>query len=142
MTKSRNQKLFTIGCRCGRLCNRIIMFANVIALAEEQGHRVINYTFHTYADFFENTRQNFRCEYPVPKRKHWLDVFPGVGALIRKTRIFYHLTRYFSLFNARVQLFGKKVVTLRQLPARRVTLMDGPEMQEKIGPARLIFVYG
>lgn len=142
MTKPRKQKLFTVGCRCGRLGNRIIMFANVIALAEEHGDRVINYTFHTYAEFFEATRHNFRCEYPVPKRKHWLDVLPRVGALIHKSRICYHLTRYFSVLNFHVPLFGKKVVTLRQLPDRRVTLMDGPEMQAKIDPARIIFVHG
>ena len=43
---AQNQKLFTIGLRCGRLANRLILFANFIALAEEQGHRVINFTFH------------------------------------------------------------------------------------------------
>jgi hypothetical protein len=142
MTKPRNQRLFTIGQRCGRLCNRIIMFANVIALAEEQGDRVVNYTFHTYSDLFEDTRANFHCAYPVPRRKSWLDRIPGLGAAIHKTRIFYHLTRYFSLFNARVPLFGRRVATLRQLPDRRVTLMNGPELQEKINAARLIFVYG
>src|SRR5882672_9064586 len=99
MTTPKNQKLFTIASRSGRLANRLITFANLIALAEEQGHRVVNFTFHSYSDLFEATRQNLRCEYPAPKRRHWLDVIPGVGAAIRRTRIFYHVTRYAGRLN-------------------------------------------
>jgi hypothetical protein len=142
MMPSKNQKLFTLGRRCGRLANRLIIFANLIALAEEQGHRVINYTFHSYADLFEQTRDNLYCEYPAPKQKHWLDRIPGVGAVIRKTRIFYHLTRYACLLNERLPIFGKVVVTLRQLPDRRITALDDPEIQEKIRTARIVLVYG
>jgi len=54
----QKQKLFTIGLRCGRLANRLILFANFVGLAEEQGHRLINFTFHSYSEFFEGTRGN------------------------------------------------------------------------------------
>jgi len=137
----KNQKLFTIGLRCGRLANRTILFANLIALAEESGHRVINYTYHSYAGLFESTHENVHCAYPVPKRKSWLDRIPVAGAAIRKTRILYHLTRYTGLINERLPIFGKSVVTLRQLPDRHITLLDGPEVQEKIRLAKLVFVY-
>jgi glycosyl transferase family 11 len=139
---TKNQKLFTLGRRCGRLANRLIIFANLIALAEEQGHRVINFTFHSYSELFEETRENLYCEYPAPKRKHWLDTIPGVGMAIRKTRIFYHLTRYACLLNERLPVFGGRVVTLRQLPERRITPLDAPEVQEKIRDARIVLVYG
>jgi hypothetical protein len=142
MTPPSNQKLFTIGCRCGRLVNRLVLFAHAIALAEEQGHRVVNFTFHSYCDLFEATRQNLCCEYPAPKRKSWLDRIPGVGAVIRKTRIFYHLTRYASVLNEWLPVFGKTVVTLRELKGQKITLLDGPECQEKIRPAKIVFVYG
>ena len=49
MTPPKKPKLFTIGLRCGRLANRMILFANFVALAEEQGHRLINFTFHMMA---------------------------------------------------------------------------------------------
>jgi hypothetical protein len=142
MPSAQHRKLFTIGRRCGRLANRLILFANFIALAEEQGHRVINFTFHTYAGLFEATRGNLSCAYPVPKRKSWLDVIPGVGAAIRKTRIFYHCTRYASVLNQRFPIFGGTVVTLRELEGQFITRLDGPEVQEKIRPAKIVFVYG
>jgi hypothetical protein len=142
MPPSKNQKLFTIGLRCGRLANRLIIFANFIALAEEQGHRVINYTFHSYSDLFEATRANLSCAYPVPKRKSWLDIIPGAGAAIRKTRIFYHLTRYAGVLNQHFPIFGKTVVTLCEWEGQPVTLLEGPEVREKIRPAKVIFVYG
>jgi Glycosyl transferase family 11 len=142
MMPSKNQKLFTLGRRCGRLANRLIIFANLIALAEEQGHRVINYTFHSYSDLFEATRENVHCAYPVPKQKGWCDRIPGVGAVIRKTRIFYHLTRYACLLNERLPIFGNAFVTLRQLPDRHTTLLDGPEVQGKIADAGIVLVYG
>jgi Glycosyl transferase family 11 len=141
MTPPKHQKLFTIGRRCGRLANRLIIFANFIALAEDQGHRVVNYTFHSYSDLFEATRENIHCAYPVPKRKSWLDRIPGVGAAIRKTRIFYHFTRYASVLNERLPIFGKAVVTLRESEGQFITHLDSPEIQEKIRPAKIVFVY-
>lgn len=141
MTPPQNQKLFTIGRRCGRLANRLIIFANVIALAEEQGHRVVNYTFHSYSDLFAATRENLHCAYPAPKRKSWLDRIPGVGAAIRKTRLFYHFTRYASVLNERWPLFGRKVFTLRETKGQAVTYLDSPEVQAQIRPAKIVLVY-
>jgi hypothetical protein len=141
MTPKKNQKLFTIGRRCGRLANRLMIFANVIALAEEQGARVINYTFHSYSDLFEATRKNVHCAYPVPARKSWLDKISWAGAVIRKTRILYHLTRYASVLNERFPIFGRTVVTLRETEGQFITHLDSPEVQEQIRPAKIVLVY-
>jgi len=138
----QKQKLFTIGLRCGRLANRLILFANFVGLAEEQGHRLINFTFHSYSEFFEGTRGNIYCRYPRPKRRSWLELVPGVAAFLRKTRIPYHLTRATSALNERYPVFGAAAVTLHELPGQHVTLLDGPEYQEKIRLARIVFVYG
>src|SRR5690242_16760361 len=86
---SQQQKLFIICGRCGRMANRTVLFANFIALAEEQGHRVMNPTFHSYAALFETTRRDIYCEYPVPARRSWLDVVPGMAGAIRGTRLFF-----------------------------------------------------
>src|SRR6267154_3408452 len=142
MTPPKKPKLFTIGLRCGRLANRTILFANFIALAEEQGHKLINFTFHSYSEFFEGTRENIYCRYPRPKRKNWMDVVPGVAAFLRKTRIPYHLTRATAALNERFPIFGNAAITLHELPGQKITLLDGPEYQEKICPAKIIFVYG
>ena len=68
-TRSEKGKLFVISGRCGRMANRIILFANFIALAEEQGHRVANPTFHSYAKWFETTRNDIYCQYPRATRR-------------------------------------------------------------------------
>jgi hypothetical protein len=120
----------------------MILFANFVALAEEQGHRLINFTFHTYAELFEGTRENIYCCYPRPKRRSGMDIVPGVAAFLRKTRIPYHLTRAAAALNERFPVFGNAVQTLHELPGTKITLLDGPEYQEKIRPAKIVFVYG
>ena len=80
-----DQKLFIISGRCGRLANRTVLFANFIALAEEQGHRVMNPTFHSYATLFQTMRQDIYCQYPSAARRSWLDAMPGVAWADRKS---------------------------------------------------------
>jgi hypothetical protein len=138
----REHKLFVISGRCGRLGNRLILFANFIALAEERGHRVINPTFHSYAGFFAATREDIYCRYPPATRRSWLDIVPGVGGAIRDTRIFFHAARTAGLLNERYPIFGKRIFTLRQSPTETITALDGPEVQDKIRDARIIFVNG
>ena len=58
-------KLLIVGLRCGRLGNRIVLFANLIAYAAEHGYRLINFAFHSYASFFETTRRDIYCRYPI-----------------------------------------------------------------------------
>jgi len=138
--RSGDGKLLAVGLRCGRLGNRLALFANLIAFAEEYGHRVINVTFHSYAALFEGTRRDVFCRYPAASGPSWLDVIPGVGDIIRKTRIFYHLTRGLSVLNEKLPLFGKRVVTLKE--SGRIVLLETPEVQAQIEGAKVVFVYG
>lgn len=137
----RRQKLFVMGLRCGRLANRLIIFATFIAVAEEYGHRLVNVTFHSYSDLFETIRRDIYCRYPPPRRRSWLNMIPGIGAAIRKTRIFYHLIRSATVLNERFQIFGDKAITLRGIKGRRVTSVTDPEIQETIRNAKVVFVY-
>jgi hypothetical protein len=140
---SQDGKLIFVGLRCGRLANRLALFANLIAFAEEHGHRLINFTFHSYAGLFEATRRDVFCRYPAATGPSWLDVFPGVGSAIRKTRIFYHAVRGLSVLNQKLPVFGNKVVTLREGPGHQlVILLETPEIQARIADARVVFVYG
>jgi hypothetical protein len=133
-------KLFVIALRCGRLANRLTLFANFIALAEEQGDRVINVTFHSYADLFETTRRDIYCRYPVAKQRSWWDVIPPVAGAIRKTRAFYHATRAVGRLNERFPVLGRAAVTVRERPEYEA--LEGPEFQGRIKDARVVFVYG
>lgn len=135
-------KLFVIGFRCGRLANRLILFANFVALAEEQGHRLINFSFHSYSELFRGTRSNIYCRYPISRRRSWLDVVPGIASALRKTRLLHQLTYLASQLYERFPFGGRLVITLRELPGQSVTILDGPACQETIGVAKVVFVRG
>jgi hypothetical protein len=134
-------KLFLIALRAGRLANRLVLFANVIALAEEQHHRLINFTFHSYAKVFETTRRDVYCQYPVRQRRSLFDVVPGLAGAIRGTRIFYRATRTACVLNERFPICGKKVMRLPAIGAPKMTFLDDPEVQTRIAEARVVFVY-
>lgn len=138
----RDRKLFLIACRSGRLANRLVLFANFIALAEEQGDHVVNVAFHSYAGLFETTRRDIFCQYPVAAQRSWLDVMPGAAGFVRGTRIFFRAVRLASLINERVPIFGPGTVTIQQLEQRKATPLDGLEIQAKIRDATLVFVDG
>ncbi len=135
-------KRLIVGLRCGRLGNRLFLFANLIALAEEHGYRLINVTFHSYAHLFETTRRDIYCRYPIPNRRSLLDAVPGVAGAIRKTRIFYHFVRTASRLNERFPIFGPRVVTMRERAGQGVIRLDGSEFQDQIRHANIIFLYG
>src|SRR2546426_3603448 len=136
-------KLIFIALRCGRLGNRLLLFANFTALAEEQGHRLFNFTFHSYAHLFETTSQDIYCQYPTQKRRSLFEVIPGPAAAIRKTRIFYHAVRTASRLHERFPIFGSSVVTLRESPRPDLIAgLDGLEVQDQIREAKVVFVYG
>ena len=135
-------KLLIVGLRCGRLGNRLALFANLIAFAEEHGHHLINFTFHSYAALFEATRRDVFCRYPAAGGPSWLDMIPGVADAIRKTRVFYHIVRGISVVNEKFPVFGRKAVTLREGRGQLSILLESPEMQARLAEARVVFVYG
>jgi hypothetical protein len=140
--ESDGGKLLIVGLRCGRLGNRIVLFANLIAYAAEHGYRLINFAFHSYATFFETTRRDVYCRYPITTNQSWLDMIPGVASAIRKTRIFYHVVRGISVLNEKWPVSGKRVVTLRERPGQLIILLETPEVRAQIEEAKVVFVYG
>ncbi len=135
------QKSIHIALRCGRLGNRLVLFANFIAFCEEHGHHLSNVTFHSYAGLFETTSHDIYCRYPVPGRRSVFDGLPGAATCIRKTRIFYQLLRTASRLNEKFRPFGRRIVTLREFKDRPVTWLDDPLIQNQIGPARIVLAY-
>lgn len=138
----KDGKLIVISLRSGRLANRLMLFAQFIALAEEQGHHIINFAFHTYAHLFETTRRDIYCRYPAAQRRSWLDVVPGVADVLRKSRICYQMVCYGSIWNEHLPIFGRQVVTLREKPGAKIVPLDGPEIQTRIRNARIVFAHG
>lgn len=138
---SRPQQLY-IALRCGRLANRMVLFANLIALAEEHGCRLVNFTFHTYADLFTATRRDFYCQFPPAARRSFWDLIPPLGRLLRRLRLPYQLVRNASRLNERFALFGKHVVTIREVPGQEITRLDDPGLLSRLRGARTVFFYG
>jgi hypothetical protein len=134
-------KLFIIAGRCGRLANRLVLFANFIAFAEEEGHRVANVTFHSYAELFVATRRDIYCRYPAARRGSWLDVIPGVAGAIRWTRLFAHGVRMVGQINERLPILGSGAITFRQGPSGYVSL-EGPEVRARVRDAKRVFIFG
>jgi hypothetical protein len=135
-------KRLYIALRCGRLANRMVLFANLIAFAEEHGCRLVNFTFHTYADLFTTTRKDFYCQFPPATRRSFWDLIPPLGRLLRRLRLPYQLVRNASRLSERFGLFGKRVVTIREFPGQDITRLDDPELLSRLRGARTAFFYG
>ena len=135
-------KVLVIARRMGRLANRLVLYATFAAFAEEHGYRLTNVSFHSYAEWFEATRRNIYCRYPVPGRRSWFDVLPGLNPLVRHTRALYHLTRCASGVVERVPVFRPRVVTWRDDPQTGITWLDDDAACEFLRPARVVFVNG
>jgi hypothetical protein len=142
LEKPAGQKLFVLGLRTGRLANRLVLFASFIAFAKEHGHRVLNFTFHSYAHLFETTRVDIGCRYPVPGQRSWVDAVPGFSPLLRKTRILYHAARATSVLQSRWHILGKSAVTIFPAGPGRATELESPEMQAQFRDAQTVFAYG
>ena len=134
-------KILVVGFRTGRLGNRLVLFANVIAFAAEHGYRVVNVAFHSYAQLFENTRRDIYCRYPPARRRSVFDVIPGAAPALRKSRIFYQIIRCASVWNYHWPVLGKRVFTLREISPSTI-LLDSPEVQSRMADARIVFIHG
>ena len=131
-----------VALRCGRLANRMVLFANLIAFAAENNGRLVNFTFHTYAEVFETTRRDFYCQFPTAARRSLWDAIPPLGRLLRRLRLPYQLVRMAARLNGRFTPFGKRVITQREIPGREMTPLDDPEILAGLREARTIFFYG
>jgi hypothetical protein len=137
--KANPPKLY-IAMRCGRLANRLVIFTNLAAFAEEYGCRLDNFTFHTYAEHFENLRQNFYCRYPLPRRRSVCDVIAPLGWALRQTRLCYHVVRYSARWNERFGLFGKFAATVTD--KRSTVQLEGDEIMGQAAQSRVLLFYG
>ena len=91
MPRFTQRKWLVVALRTGRLANRIVLFANVIAFAEEHGCKVLNPAFQTYAALFESTRDTLLCPYPPPAPRRPSRGRNAVYGTLRFTRLLYHM---------------------------------------------------
>jgi len=140
---AQSPKRFIISRRCGQLANRLVLFANIIALAEETGGRMNNVTFHSYAEHFKTTRRDIYCRYPVPQRRSLFDLIPGAAWFIRKTRIFFHLVRAAASAQRKHRIFGSRAITLKEeLGQTEVISLETAAFHAQINQAKTVFICG
>lgn len=56
--------MIIIARKFGQLGNRLFLFAQFIAWAEEHKIRIVNPSFYEYAEYFQKTKDDFFCRYP------------------------------------------------------------------------------
>lgn len=72
--------MIIIARKYGQLCNRLLLFANFIAFAEENNVTVANIAFDEYAPYFKMTSQDLLCRYP--KASHPLKYYSKIHKFI------------------------------------------------------------
>jgi len=139
----QKQKKVIIVDRCGQLANRLVLFANFAALAEEYSCSILNCSFHSYAESFKTTRKDIYCRYPASTEKSLWDSIPGAPRAIRGTRIFYQAIRAASKLQERWSLAGKSIVTIRaKALIYPVVSLEGQDIADAINGGNIIFANG
>jgi hypothetical protein len=125
--------LLVISDKRGRLGNRLVTFAHLIAFAIDKGYNIVNASFCEYADWFENTKKDPFCRYPMKSC-----VFRS-NKIIRE--IFYNAISCASL--EVVKRFESKYITtiILQNDSARLDL-GSPHFLSLIAGKKIIFLRG
>lgn len=121
----------------GQLGNRLVVFANFIAAAQEHGFRVANPSFHAYARYFEGTRADLLCRFPL--RRSVLAATPA--ACQRIDRLAFQLQRYARKFRHRTRCWPPGVRVCDIGWYERCNL-DAPEFLAEARRPGLLFAKG
>jgi hypothetical protein len=73
-----------------------VLFANIIAWAEEHSFSVSNYTFQSYANFFRSTRHTSSCSYPKRKKPIFFQFLKPLILFTNYFRLQYQVVYFFS----------------------------------------------
>jgi hypothetical protein len=92
--------------RCGRLANRLVLFANIAAWAEEHSVRVTNYTFQGFSHLFTGTNGTMDCSYPF-EGKPAGRLTRLIKRRLNAIRLQYQLTYLFSKILLRIKITRK-----------------------------------
>jgi len=100
-------KKIIIAKRCGRLANRLVLFANVIAFAEEYSFRVINFTFQGFAHFFTGTFDTIKCAFPREGKETCGTLVKLIRSTINGVRLQHQSIYFFSKILIKCELLRR-----------------------------------
>ncbi len=127
--------------RCGRLANRMVLFANIAAWAEEHSLRVTNYTFQGFAHFFIGTNGTMDCSFPAAGKpagrltkliKHRLNAI----------RLQYQLTYLFSKILRRIKFLRKFYPILSDNDFKSTKSLTDLDVLQSIKEKNTVFLSG
>ncbi|HEV2763444.1 MAG TPA: hypothetical protein VGV38_10750, partial [Pyrinomonadaceae bacterium] len=125
--------MLIIASKPGQLGNRLLLFAQFVAIASERGLTVSNPSFEEFADFFETTAGDLLCRFPARRSP-----LPR-GPLAR--RLFYQLSYHAArlLVRCRVRRGPMRAVQIEW--EERVDIA-GEEFLAALRPRQLVFMQG
>src|ERR671914_2457428 len=135
-------KWLVVALRTGQLANRIILFANVIAFAEEHGYRVLNPAFQTYAALFESTRDTLLCPYPPPPPRRLSRGRDAVYGTLRFTRLLYHIAFRLTRLVNKVPRLAPWICGIESPVGPRGVDLTAPPIYEQIRETRIALLRG
>lgn len=132
MEENKQRKKLIIGKKSGRLGNRLMLFAHIIAFAKENDFKVFNFAFFEYARYFESTRDDIFCRYPIKTL-----AIPSLKIRILLYRIFQRITNI--IYKSK---FMQKFVRIIEIEKGQVIRLDSKDFMDKIRSKKIIILRG
>ena len=125
--------------RCGRLANRLVLAANIMAYAQDRQWHAYDPTLYTYAEYFEQLKNNVFYRFPAPEvPQRWA----RLAHPLMRTKCGYHVVRHTSHLVERVPGLSSLACTISEPADGTVLDLDSPGFAEACGRASLIFLRG
>jgi hypothetical protein len=132
-------KTILVARRCGRLANRLVLAANIMAFAQDRAWQVYDPTLYTYAEYFEQLRDNVFYRFPAPEvPRRWAKL----AHPLMRTKCGYHVVRHTSHLVERVPGLSSLACTISEPADGTVLELDSPAFDEACGQASFIFLRG
>ena len=124
------------------MCNRLFLFAHIIASSIKHKHTVINPAFFEYASFFQSTGQDIFCRYPAQK-----SLFKNHKTIGRPLYYITYLISQLLFFLGRLGFQFKTLKTIRFTQAHQADkpyfdLDNNSFLENKLGDNQIIFFQG
>ncbi len=134
-------RTIVIARRCGRLANRLILFANLIAYAQRTGARILNPTFYTYSHLFEALKDDWFSAYPNSQLTSETNWKSAVGKLVR-TKVSYHAFRHAGNILSNIPGVNARVRAIYEPSDGSVMDLDSSQFEASCGASNVVFLYG
>ena len=128
--------------RCGRLANRIILFANIIAYAEEHSITVTNFTFQSYAHLFQSTLHTCRCSYPSKKNYQLNFILKPFVYFLNLFRLLHQVTSFLCKILLKYKFLQKFYPIISDCNLSKPSCLTDFKPMHMLESNSTVFIYG